>query len=114
MLIAERLRLDVGRGNALFDQEVLCAGNTPFGECLVIRRASTLVGMAFQRNLCIRLVLQIGFEVRSELRKRLLLARFQTAIGILRAWLGLRREVNAATNRQPRFEARSAAQPSTS
>ena len=48
--------------NALFDQEVLCAGNTPFGECLVIPRASTLVGMAFQSNLCIRLVLQIGLE----------------------------------------------------
>jgi hypothetical protein len=62
VLIAQRLRLDVGRGNALFDQEVLRAGNTPFGERLVILRASTLVGMAFQSNLCIRLVLQIGLE----------------------------------------------------
>ena len=85
LLFAERLGLDVGGGNALFDQETLDAVDTPFGELLIVFHGTARVGMAFKSQAGIRLALEICLEISGERTESFLLAGKQAGIGILGA-----------------------------
>ena len=63
MSSAKRFGIDVGLGNALFDQETLDAVGTTLGKVLIIFSAAPRVGVALQEQVRLRLTFEILLEV---------------------------------------------------
>jgi hypothetical protein len=93
LLFAERLGLDVGGGNALFDQKTFGAVDAPLRKRLIVFHGSALVAMALKSQAGIRFALEISLEITCECSESLFLAGKQTAVRILARRL-VRRKIN--------------------
>lgn len=80
--LAKPFSLDVCLGNTLFDQEGLGAVDTTLGERLIVFHGATVISVASENQVRVRLCFEIPLEVGSQHNQCLLLTGQQTAFGI--------------------------------